>query len=208
MPRASHVPIICLATRDQYTAMLGLLEVGADDCVAKPFDLEELALRIENAINRSERENVADPRSGLPRARLLDDHVQGLADTGGWTYLDLKIEHFEPFREANGFVAADQVLHMMAGMLRDVVLTRGSDQDFVGHPADDRFALVTFAQDPDALVADLAARFNEGALAHYSFMEREMGFLTVHRGDEGQVPLMTLTATIVPPEHLYSDTNA
>ena len=207
-PRISHVPIICLAARDRYVEMLGLLEIGADDCVAKPFDLEELALRVENAIARSQRENMTDPRSGLPGARLLDDHVRGLADTEGWTYLDLKIEHFEPFREVNGFVAADQVLHMMAGLLRDIVLAYGSDQDYVAHPADDRFVLITFTQDPDALTANLTARFDEGALAHYAFMDREMGFLTVQRGDEAvQVPLMTLVAAVVSPQDLYNSLN-
>lgn len=204
-PRTAHVPIICLVPQAEYTASLQLLELGADDCVAKPFDIEELSLRIENAIARSERENVTDPRSGLPGARLLDDHVRRLSEEGasGWAYLTLKIEHFEPFREANGFMAADEVLHMMAGILRDIVAQFGTEQDFVSHPADDYFVLVTFAPDLDTLVASLTARFNNDALAHYSFMDREMGFLTVNRGDDSvQVPFMTLTVENVSPDRL------
>ena len=42
-PRAGHVPIICLASRDNYSDMLSVLETGADDCIAKPFDLDELS---------------------------------------------------------------------------------------------------------------------------------------------------------------------
>ena len=105
----------------------------------------------------------------------------------------------------NGFLAADQVLSMVPGLLRDVVLAHGTDQDYLSHPTDDHFVLVTFAQDPDALAADLVERFNEAALTHYSFMDREMGFLTIQRGDETvQVPLMTLTAALVPPKQLTS----
>jgi CheY-like chemotaxis protein len=208
LPRTSHVPIVCLASLDHYNEMLSVLEAGADDCIAKPFDLEELGLRVENAIMRSERENVVDPRSGLPGARLLEDHVRGLSGTDGWTYLDLKIEHFEPFREVNGFVAADQVLQMMPGFLRDVVLAYGSDQDYLSHPADDHFVLVTFAPDIEPLTADLTSRFNEAVLTHYSFMDREMGYMTVYRGDEEiQVPLMVLTATPVSPEQLFAESN-
>jgi PleD family two-component response regulator len=209
LPRTSHVPIVCLAPLDHYNEMLSVLEAGADDCIAKPFDLEELGLRVENAIMRSERENVVDPRSGLPGARLLEDHVQRLSGTDGWTYLDLKIEHFEPFREVNGFVAADQVLQMMPGFLRDTVLAHGSDQDYLSHPADDHFVLVTFAPDTGPLTADLTNRFNEAVLTHYSFMDREMGYMTVYRGDEEvQVPLMVLTATPVSPEQLFFDSNS
>lgn len=205
-PRISHVPIICLAPRGRYTQLLSVLEHGADDCVAKPFDLEELALRIENAMQRSERENVVDPRSGLPGSRLLEDHLDRMADSDGWHYVDLKIEHFEPFREVNGFVAADQVLNMMPGLLRDVVLAHGTDRDFLSHPADDHFVLVTFSDDPEGLAADLAGRFAEAAQTHYAFMDREMGFLTVQRGEETlQVPLMTLSTLILPPDELYSE---
>ena len=111
---------------------------------------------------------------------MLDDHVNRLRrdKARGWTYLDLKVEHFESFREANGFVAADEVLHMMAGLLREIVAEYGTDSDFVTHPADDHFVTVTHAADADGLAAELASRFNEGAQAHYSFMDREMGFLT------------------------------
>lgn len=204
-PRTAHVPIICLVPQAEYTASLQLLEYGADDCVATPFDIEELSLRIENAIARSERENVTDPRSGLPGARLLDDHVRRLSEegSGGWAYLTMKIEHFEPFREVNGFMASDEVLHMMANLLRDITSQFGTGQDFVSHPADDYFVMVTFASDLDTLVASLTSRFNTDALAHYSFMDREMGFLTVHRGDDSlQVPFMSLTVENVSPDRL------
>ena len=45
--------------------LLGL-ELGADDYITKPFDIEELKLRVKNQIDRAERENYTDPNSGLP----------------------------------------------------------------------------------------------------------------------------------------------
>lgn len=210
-PRTSHVPIICLASRDRYADTLSVLESGADDCIAKPFDTEELALRVDNAVGRTERENVVNPHSGLPGARLLEDHVQTLSESNedGWVYVDLKIEHFEPFREVEGFVAADQVLSQIPGLLRDAIAAHGTDRDYVSHPADDHFVLVTFAEDPAALTDALVARFDEDAQAHYSFMDREMGYLTVQRGDEEvHVPLMTLTATEFPPDQLFGQTHS
>ncbi|GAB4445245.1 MAG: hypothetical protein Kow0031_27770 [Anaerolineae bacterium] len=48
-----HIPIIMLLHLDNRRAKLEALEVGADDTVTKPIDLEELKLRIEAAIRLS-----------------------------------------------------------------------------------------------------------------------------------------------------------
>lgn len=46
-----HVPVIILTARDNTTDMIRGLDIGADDYVVKPFDLEELCARIR-AIQR------------------------------------------------------------------------------------------------------------------------------------------------------------
>jgi len=203
-PRTSYLPIICLADRDQYDEMMAVLEAGADDCVATPFDIEEFSLRVNNAVARRERENLTDPRSGLPGSRLIEDYVGQVAEVTGWAYLLFKIEHFEAFRDANGFVAADQVLHATAGVLRQAVVDTGGEKDFIGHPGDNVFVVITFAPDVDALVEAIRARFDEMAPTHYSFMDREVGHLTLQQGDQVlQVPFMTLRVERIPPERLF-----
>jgi DNA-binding response OmpR family regulator len=46
----SHIPVIMLLHVEDRRAKLHALEVGADDIVAKPLDIEELRLRVESAI--------------------------------------------------------------------------------------------------------------------------------------------------------------
>src|SRR6185503_1536552 len=67
--RTSHIPIIFLTQKDERADRIAGLELGADDYITKPFDIEELKLRVQNAINRAERESLTDPRSGLPSGR-------------------------------------------------------------------------------------------------------------------------------------------
>lgn len=203
-PRTSYLPIICLAGRDQYDEMMAVLEAGADDCVATPFDIEEFSLRVNNAVARRERENLTDPRSGLPGSRLIEDYVAQIAEVSGWAYLLFKVEHFEAFRDANGFVAADQVLHATAGVLRQVVVDIGGEKDFIGHPGDNVFVVITFAPDVDTLVETIKARFDEMSPTHYSFMDREVGYLTLQQADQVlKVPFMMLRVERIPPERLF-----
>src|SRR3972149_520886 len=56
-PPPSHIPIIFLTQKDERSDKIAGLELGADDYITKPFDIEELKLRVTNAIARQERED-------------------------------------------------------------------------------------------------------------------------------------------------------
>lgn len=74
--RTSHIPILFLTQKDERSDKLKGLELGADDYITKPFDIEELKLRVQNALARAERESLTDPQSGLPSGRLIEDQLR------------------------------------------------------------------------------------------------------------------------------------
>ena len=49
-----RTPVLILTARDETTSVVALLNQGADDYLAKPFDLEELKARVQALIRRSE----------------------------------------------------------------------------------------------------------------------------------------------------------
>ncbi|MEO6305654.1 MAG: response regulator transcription factor [Bacteroidia bacterium] len=52
------VPIIFLTAKNQIADKIEGLKLGADDYITKPFDLEELLLRVSNLIKRTQKETV------------------------------------------------------------------------------------------------------------------------------------------------------
>ena len=50
---SAHIPLIMMLHLDDRRARLAALEAGADEAVVKPFDIEELRLRVEAAIRLS-----------------------------------------------------------------------------------------------------------------------------------------------------------
>jgi len=53
------LPIIFLTAKNQTTDKIEGLKLGADDYITKPFDLEELLLRISNLLKRTQKENIS-----------------------------------------------------------------------------------------------------------------------------------------------------
>ncbi len=198
--RTSHIPIIFLTQKDERSDRLQGLELGADDYITKPFDIEELRLRVQNAISRSERESLTDPRSGLPAGRLIEDHLRQIISQRGWALMDIRINYYDAFREVYGFVAAGDVLRFTAMLLNEVVDEVGTPDDFIGHPGEENFVVITTEEAAPAIRERLKERFAEEVKSHYTFLDREQGYITLEEnGKEKKVPLMSLSIGIVSP---------
>jgi DNA-binding response OmpR family regulator len=91
--RTSHIPIIFLTQRDERSDKIAGLELGADDYITKPFDIEELKLRVTNAISRQERESQTDRAPGALRPADRD-HLRRIIRTQGWSLLDCRLTNF------------------------------------------------------------------------------------------------------------------
>jgi PleD family two-component response regulator len=202
--RTSHIPIIFLTQKDERSDKIIGLELGADDYVTKPFDIEELKLRIANAIEQSARVKLINPTSGFPTGTLIENHLRDLMRKNDeWTYIDLKIGNFDPFKEVYSWQAGDEVIKATALMITDVLEQFGTSNDFAGHPGGDNFVLITHAKDANPLLDGLAERFKKEIQQHYSFIDRERGYMYV--GDE-QKELMSLSlGSVSTRTHQFSD---
>jgi PleD family two-component response regulator len=206
--RTSHIPVIFLTQKDERSDKLQGLELGADDYITKPFDIEELKLRVQGAIKRAERESLTDPRSGRPAGRLIEDQLRRIIRVKGWSLLDTGINHFEPFKNVYGFVAGDDVIRFTSMLIGEVVDEIGTTSDFIGHAGGDNFIIITTEEKAEPIKARLKERFDNEVLTHYNFMDRQQGFIqTPSSGDTiVKAPFMTMAVGIVSPnQHSFAD---
>lgn len=206
--RTSHIPVIFLTQKDERSDKLQGLELGADDYITKPFDIEELKLRVQGAIRRSERESLTDPRSGLPAGRLIEEQLRHIIREDGWALMDLRIENLAAFNDVYGFVAGDDVLRFTAMLLGEVVDTHGTPNDFIGHAGGDNFIIISTQEAIDKIRKTIKERFDEEVQTHYNFMDRQQGFVqaTNAEGETVQFPLMKMTMGVISPrEHRFAD---
>jgi diguanylate cyclase (GGDEF)-like protein len=181
--RTRHIPIIFLTQKDERNDRIAGLELGADDYITKPFDIEELNLRVKNAIQGHRRMNMTDPRSGLPAARLIEEQLRGLILQKNWAYIEIDVQHLQPFVDNYGFVAGDEVLRYMALMLNECIDELGTRDDFVGHAGGPIFVIITKAKNTDRIVERIRRRFAEEIMTHYNFMDSEEGGIRLSDGN-------------------------
>lgn len=117
-------PVIFLSARGQRTDKVRGLDLGADDYVTKPFDMEELVARIHAVLRRA---RPAVERIGL--GETVIDFV-ALRATRGTTHISLTTREFDFLRylaERGGApVHRDQLLAEIWG-IRDGSTTRAVD---------------------------------------------------------------------------------
>jgi diguanylate cyclase (GGDEF)-like protein len=183
-----------LTQRDERSDQIAGLELGADDYVTKPFDLQLLLLRVQGALRRAGILNLTSPVTGLPSSKLLEEQLRDIMRRKDWSVLYIGINHIDGFNDVYGFVAGDDVLRFTAMLLTEVVDELGSGSDFIGHIGGDDFLLISSPDVSPKIRDRLVQRFNEEVQTFYGFKDREQGYVEV----EGQqIPLMTMAIGLI-----------
>ena len=142
--RTSHIPIVFLTQKDERSDKIHGLELGADDYITKPFDLEELKLRVKNAMGRAQYESLTNPTTGLPSGRLIEDQLRQLMRRDDLSIIYVGVRGISTFNEVYGFVAGEEVLRFTAMVLGKAVDSVGTPNDFIGHIGGDDFIINNF----------------------------------------------------------------
>jgi PleD family two-component response regulator len=192
--RTSHIPIIFLTQKDERSDRIAGLELGADDYITKPFDIEELRLRVQNAMKRAQDISLTDPTTGLPSGKLIEEQLKRLMSKPSWAILYIGINAIDAFNNVYGFIAKDDVLRFTGLVMGEVIDKLGTPQDFIGHIGGDDFIIITTLEAVDTIKQRLETRFVEDVVTFYDFKTREQGFVkyTDSDGNERQAPLMNL----------------
>jgi diguanylate cyclase (GGDEF)-like protein len=175
--RTSHIPIIFLTQKDERSDKIHGLELGADDYITKPFDLEELKLRVKNAMARAKYESLTNATTGLPSGRLIEDQLRQLIRRDNWGIIYVGIRGFGDFKDEYGFVAGEEVLRFVAMIMGRSVDSLGTPNDFIGHIGGDDFWIIAEKDMARPIVDDLAQRFDAEIGTHYDWQARQAGNL-------------------------------
>ncbi len=179
--RTQEIPIIFLTEKRERVDRLQGFEVGADDYITKPFDVQELRLRVRNALKRVSQGTLTNPVSGLPEGPLVEERLSDVIHKSGWALLHISISHLNSFRDAYGFVASDDVLRAISLMIHNTIKEAGSTDDFLGHISPTDFVVVVTPERMPAFQKQIKSRLEQSLDYFYPIKDREQASKRIDR---------------------------
>ena len=171
--RTQDIPIIFLTERRDRVDKLQGLELGVVDYITKPFDIQELRLRVRNTLQRSGLQTLVNPVTNFAEGQLVDERLNKLLYEEDWALLAVSIAGVDGFREQYGFVASDDVLRAISLMINNALRETGGEQDFVGHLSQYDFVIITAPQRLAALRERIEVRIQQSMEYFYPLKDRE-----------------------------------
>lgn len=167
------LPIIFLTEKRERQDKLEGLALGAEDYITKPFDIQELRLRVRNALSRTSQSSLTHPVTGLPDGALVDETLENLLSGNDWYALIVSIHNLDKFREAYGFVAADDVLRAISVMTYNALHEGDATPEFVGHLTTTDLCILATESRATELLARLSPRLQQSLEYFYPLKDRE-----------------------------------
>ncbi len=195
--RTSRLPVIFVTERRTRDDRIAGLKLGAIDYITKPFDVQELRLRVRNALRRAGSQN--NPITGLPGEKLTNDRLSLMLERDEWSVVSINIRGLGKFNEVYGFIARDDVLRAVALTLTSAVDELGSIDDFVGHPIEGQFVIITVPNKSTQLTRHIQDRLNQAMTYFYPIHDREAGYVKRSGEDSTKitVPFMEVSTKII-----------
>lgn len=173
--RTQEIPIIFLTEKRERDDRLKGLELHAEDYITKPFDIQELRLRVRNVLLSSKRNPLTNTVTGLPNGELVQEHLSKVVGQPDAALLIISLGNLGSFRERYGFVATDDLLRAVALMLQGSLREFAGEDDFLGHLAAETFLIATNSSNANRLKDALHSKLEQSFDYFYSENDRESG---------------------------------
>lgn len=190
--RTKDLPILFLTEKRNRSDRLQGLELGADDYITKPFDIQELRLRVRNALRRVAEGSLTNPVTGLPEGALVDERLRECLVNPDWAILIVRLDNLDAFHEAYGFVASDDVMRAISLMVRNIVRESSQVSDFIGQLGSHHLIIFTRTSHQDALSEQIQQRLTQSMDYFYPLKDRTP---TNHPGKRLRVTLHSTDAS-------------
>lgn len=171
--KTNAIPIIFLTEKRDRSDRLQGLELGADDYITKPFDVQELRLRVRNSLRRVQQDTLTNPVTSLPEGELVDEKLSECLTGSKAALMVVSLDNLDVFRDHYGFVASDDVMRAVGMMLQNATRDTGNADDFIGHLSAADFVLIMDAASIPTIEERVRTRLEQSLDYFYPIKDRD-----------------------------------
>lgn len=199
----ANIPIILLTARGLPEDRVRGLELGADDYITKPFDINELVARVGAVIRRTQAARDLSPLTGLPGNFRITAEIEAKIKSGeSFALVHGDLDNFKAFNDHYGFMRGDEVIRFCASCLATSASDLGISDPFVGHIGGDDFVAIIPAEMAEPYCKEVVQRFDDGILDLYDTADALRGYIEVidRRGERYAFPVVSLSLGVASSE--------
>ncbi len=168
------IPIIFLTERVEHLNQLQWLELGTDDYMAKPFDIQELSNKVTRVLERSGNTTGRNPVTGLPDGMQVDERLASLLASENPTCLRIKLENLDAFTKTYGLPNANNALKTLGSLMQDSVRTLEGEENFLAHLSANMFVLIVKRGKAVQFEREIKTRLEPALIYFYPIKDREL----------------------------------
>ena len=203
-PPTANVPVIVLTARSLAEDRVKGLDLGADDYITKPFDLEELIARVRTVLRRSQQMRDLSPLTGLPGNFRITGELEDRVSSGQqFALIHADLDNFKAFNDHYGFMRGDTVIKFTARVLLAAAHAVGEPEAFIGHVGGDDFIAIVRADNMKPFCDEVVVTFDDGILEHYDTADALQGYIEVtdRRGERHAFPICSLSMGVATTQN-------
>jgi diguanylate cyclase (GGDEF)-like protein len=148
----------------------------------------------------------ASPLTRLPGGIAIENVLKKRIDSSQpIAFCVLDLDNFKAFNDRYGYARGSEVIKETAKIIENVVKSKGSSDDFIGHVGGDDFMVITTPEFMREISSEIISQFDRRIPHFYDREERERGYILgkTRQGIEMEFPIMSISIAIVTNEHRH-----
>ncbi len=196
------VPVV-LATRDDDDSFAAAFDAGADEVLREKCPPNEIRLRLDAMLRRSDRDTFVHPSTRLPGTIEIElEMTRRIAADQQFAVCYADLDHFKEYNDRYSYYDGDRVIRILSRILHDCAKGICGEDGFVGHIGGDDFIFILPIENINETCGVVVEVFDELIPFQYSEQDRRAGYYfgKDRRGQLHKVPMMTLSIGVVTNE--------
>ena len=148
----------------------------------------------------------ASPLTRLPGGIAIETVLKKRIDSKQpIAFCVLDLDNFKAFNDRYGYANGSEVIKETAKIIDNVVKSKGTPDDFIGHVGGDDFVVITTPEFMREISSEIISQFDRRIPDFYDSEERARGYILgkTRQGIEMEFPIMSISIAIVTNEHRH-----